>query len=141
MLAMVSGPVPEFVSVAVWAVLVEPTLVLLKVSVVGANPAVGTATPVPVSGTVCVEPDALLALSVTVIDAPRLPDAVGVNLTDTEQVPAGARVVPQVLAVIAKSPAFTPVSAMLAICKVSVPGLERVTLCAALLVPMFWLAN
>ena len=84
---------------------------------------------------------ALLALSVTVTDAPRLPDAVGVNLTDTEQLAAGASDAPQVFAEIEKSPAFTPVIKILPIFNVSVPGLDSVTLCAPLVVPMFWLVK
>jgi hypothetical protein len=98
MLAIVNGPVPELVMVALCAVAATPTTVLGNVRVVGEAAAEGTATPVPVRVTFCVVPDTLLALSVIVRAAPRVPAAVGVKVTEIEQVAAGAKVVPQVLA-------------------------------------------
>jgi hypothetical protein len=137
----VSGPEPEFVRVADWAVLATPILVLLNVSVVGAATAVGTATPVPVNEANCVEPEILLALSVKVTYALRVPDAVGVKLTVTTQLAAGASVRVHVLVVCAKSPAFTPVSVMPLISSVSVPGFFNVIVCVALVTPMLVLLN
>ena len=128
------------VRVEVWAVLPEPIFVLLKVNVVGETAAVGTATPVPVNDPFCVDPETLLALSVIVTEAPRVPDAVGVKLTVITQLAAGANVAPQVL-VCAKSPSFTPVSPMLLISSVSVPVSLSVMVCVALVAPMFVLLN
>jgi hypothetical protein len=79
-------------------------------------------------------------LSVKVTYALRVPDAVGVKLTVTTQLAAGASVAAQVL-VCAKSPAFTPVRVMPLISRVSVPVSFKVTVCVALVVPMFVLVN
>ena len=56
----------------------------------------------------------LLALSVTVNMALRVPIAVGVNVTSIEQLAPAARLAPQ-LFVCAKSPTLVPVKAMLVI--------------------------
>ncbi len=101
MLAIVNGPVPELVMVTLCAAAATPTAVLGNVRVVGEAAAEGTATPVPVRVTVCVVPETLLALSVIVMAAPRVPAAVGVKVTEIEQLAEGAKVVPQVLAEIA----------------------------------------
>ena len=79
------------------------------------------------------------ALSVMVTDAPRLPAAVGVNVTEMLQFPPAATLAPQVL-VCAKSPGLVPATAMLVIVKAAVPVLLSVTDWAALVVPTFWLA-
>src|ERR1035437_8042067 len=98
---------------------------------------IGTPTPVPVRVTVCGDP---AALAVMVTDPLRLPAAVGVNATEMLQLPPAATLAPQVL-VGAKSPAFVPVTAMLAIDRAPDPVLLSVTDWAVLVVPMFWLAN
>ena len=65
-------------------------------------------------------------LSVILIEAVRLPEAVGVNVTLIVQVPFATTVPPHVL-VWAKSPALAPVTAMLVMTKLAFPGLVRVT--------------
>jgi len=75
-------------------------------------------------------------LSVTVIEPVREPVAVGVNVTLIVQDELAARLVPQVL-VWEKS----PLTAMLEIVRVAVPGLLRVTLCGLLRVPKACEAN
>jgi hypothetical protein len=70
-----SGKLPLFDTVTVCAALVVPTAWLLNVNEVGAIP-IATATPVPVSVTVCGLP---VALSVNVIVPLRTPADVGVN--------------------------------------------------------------
>jgi hypothetical protein len=96
MLAIVSGPVPELVSVTVCALAVTPTFVLLNGTTVGESPAVGTPAPVPLSETVCVFPDTLLALSVIVTVAVRVPEAAGLNVTEMVQLVPAMRVAPHV---------------------------------------------
>jgi hypothetical protein len=83
--------------------------------------------PVPVRLTVCGLPE---ALSVTLKVPVRVPDAVGVNVTLMVQFPLAAREPPQVL-LAAKSPP----AAMLVMVRVALPVLDRVTVCAALVVP------
>src|SRR5579884_2564043 len=157
---MVSGPVPELVSVTVTGPFVEPIFVVANaarlqfeaveplphVPVPLASAAVGTATPVPLKDAFWVAPETFPALSVKVRLAPREPAAVGLNATETVQVGCGevtvaASVVPQVFEVMMKSPAFAPVSAMPEMFRTSVPALVRVTFCAAVVVPMFVFAK
>jgi hypothetical protein len=83
-----NGAVPEFVSVAVFAALVVPTVWLAKVRLVGVSVTAG-AVPLPVSGTVCGLPP---ALSVTERLAVRLPVVVGVNVTEMAQLAPAASV-------------------------------------------------
>ena len=81
-------------------------LVLLAVIVNGAG------VPVPVNGTLTL---AFAGAFETMVSCPvRAPTMVGVNLTLTVQVAAGARVAPQVLAEMAKS-GGTPVASVLVI--------------------------
>src|SRR5271165_7023282 len=75
-----------------------------------------------------------------VTDAPRLPAAVGVNVTEMLQFPPTETLAPQVL-VCAKSPGLVPVTAMLLIDRAPVPVLLSVTDWAVLVVPTFWLAK
>jgi hypothetical protein len=84
-----------FLSVATWAALAEPTVVLAKVSVAGVSVTVGTAAaPVPPKATVCGEP---LALSPTLSAAVSVPAAFGLNVTEIVQELPAANVVPQVV--------------------------------------------
>lgn len=89
-----------------------------------------TAAPVPVPArlTICGLP---AALSVMVMDALRLPTALGVNVTVTMQFPPAATMFPQVLFCV-KSPLLAPVTETLVIDKVTLPVLDRVTDCDAL---------
>src|SRR5436305_512601 len=85
--------------------------------------------PVPLRATLCGLP---LAESVMVIAPVRVPDCVGVKLTEILQLAPALTLAGQLL-VCAKSPlAATPL-----IVSVEPPLLVRVTLCAALVVPTF----
>jgi hypothetical protein len=137
MLAIDRAPDPVFFSVTDWAVLVAPTFWLVNVRLPEVSDATGIPTPVPLRVTVCGDPD---ALSVTVTDAPRLPAAVGVNVTEMLQFPPAATLAPHVL-VCAKSPAFVPVTAMLVIDRAPDPVLFSVTAWAVLVAPTFWLVK
>ena len=75
-----------------------PVFCIAKVSDVVLRPSVVEATcPVPLNATVCGEP---VALSVNVTAAERMPEAVGVKVTLTEQLAPDASVAPQLLALI-----------------------------------------
>ena len=93
----------------------------------------GTPTPVPASVKEWGDPAALSAI---VTEAARLPATVGVKVTEMLQLPPAATVAPHVF-VCPKSPLLAPVTAMLVMVSAAVPGLLRVTLCAALDVPTF----
>ena len=69
------------------------------------------------------------------IEALRLPTAVGVNVTLNEQDAEAASVDPQVLPLIAKSPAFAPPIEMLVMLSVAEPVFCRVSSCEELLNP------
>ena len=88
--------------------------------------------PIPLSVTFCGLPT---ALSLTLSAAMRVPDAVGLNLTLMLQLAPAANELPQVW-VWAKFPALVPVIAMLLMVKLVVPVFLRVTVLAALVVPM-----
>src|ERR1039457_756674 len=137
MLVIDRAPVPVLLSVTDWAALVVPRFWLANVRLPAVSETIGTPTPVPERVTVWGDP---AALSVMVTDAPRLPAAVGVKVTEILQFPPAATLAPQVL-VCAKSPALVPVTARLLIRRVAVPVLLSVTDWAALVVPRFWLAN
>lgn len=95
---------------------------------------------VPVSDTTCV-PGVAESLSVSV--AVRVPVALGVKMTLIAQLAPAARVlgsVPQVF-VWPKSMAFAPPSAIPLTVNAALPVLDSVTDCAALAVPVAWLAN
>src|ERR1017187_10410675 len=129
--------VPMLLSVTDWAALVVPTFWLAKVRLPAVSDTIGAPTPVPERVTVWGDP---AALSVMVTDAPRIPAAVGVKVTEMLQLPPAATLAPQVL-VCAKSPRLVPVTARLLIRRVAVPVLLSVTDWAALVVPTFWLAK
>jgi hypothetical protein len=133
MLLIVSAAEPVLDNVSVWGALVVLRAWLLKVTVDGAKLMRGAATPVPVNETICGLP---LALSVTEMEPVRDPAAVGVKVTEIVQVPAAATEVPQVFAWLK-----SPLGAMLLIVKGAVPVLVSVTVWAALVVVMTWLAK
>jgi hypothetical protein len=136
MLVMDRAAFPVLFSVTVWPALVVPRFWLVKVRLVGVAAATG-ALPVPVRVTVCGLPP---ALSVMLTEAVRAPVAAGVNVTLIVQLPLAATELPQVL-VTAKSPGSVPVVPTLVIVKLAFPVLVRVTDCAALVVPRFWLVK
>lgn len=91
--------------------------------------------PVPLSAMVWGLPVASFVMEML---AERPPVAVGVKVTEIVQVAPAANVLGALGQVVvrAKSAAFVPVSAMPAIVSGAEPELVRVTLCAALVVPM-----
>lgn len=119
---IVKVALPVLVSVTCFCGLTVPTVCFPKLRLDGDGVAAG-ARPVPVRLTVCGLP---LALSVTLIDAARAPEAVGVNVTLIVQLAFVARELPQLL-LCAKSPAFVPVMPMLVMLNAAVPLLLSVT--------------
>jgi hypothetical protein len=83
------------------------------------------APPVPDNVMLCGKPAALFGNSV-VMDALRLPVAVGVKVTEKLQLPPAGTLLPQVL-VCVKSPGLVPVMAMVLIARAAVPVLLSVT--------------
>jgi hypothetical protein len=136
MLLMARAAFPVLFNVTTWAVLVVPRFWLVKVRLVVVTPADG-ALPVPARVIVCGLPT---ALSIMLTEAARLPIAAGVNLTLIVQLALAANELPQVLVTV-KSLEFVPVAAMLVMVKLAFPVLVRVTDCAVLVVPRFWLAK
>jgi hypothetical protein len=74
------------------------------------------------------------------MEAERAPANAGAKVTDIVQLAPTPTLLPHVL-VWWKSETLVPVTAMLVIVKAAVPGFESVMVCAALVVPRFWLAN
>src|SRR6266850_1676640 len=83
-LERVSVALPLLVTVKVLTILVVFTVCAPKSRLVGLKEIAGKPVPVPLSGTVCVP---VPALSVIVTVPRRVPVAVGVNVTEIEQVP------------------------------------------------------
>jgi len=94
-------------------------------------------TPVPESGTVCGDPE---ALSLTLIDADRAAASVGVNVIDKMQF-APAASVPAQPFVRPKSPVLAPVSETLEMVSVAPPVLVNVVLCDGDVWPTTVVAN
>jgi hypothetical protein len=94
--------------------------------------------PVPESATDC---GLLLAASVKFNVALRVPVAVGENVTLTVQLDKAARLVPQILLEIAKSPAFVPEMAMLLMLSAVLPLFVRVVVFAPPILPSVTLAQ
>src|SRR5262245_34317418 len=93
-LVIESAAVPEFVRVIDRKVVVLGMLMLANDRRVGFSVTAGVPTPVPVSVTDRGDP---AALSVIVTAAPRLPAAVGVNVTEIAQFAPAATLDPQLL--------------------------------------------
>ena len=98
----------------------------------------GTAVPVPVRVAVWGEPD---ALSATLSVAEKLVAEAGVKVTEILHVLLAARLLPQVLAEMAKSAVFVPVRVTLEIVSAAVPVLERMKVSAVEVVFTVWLAK
>jgi hypothetical protein len=113
-LVKVIGLLPVFETVTLCELLVVPVFWAAKVRLPGLKVSVKVANwPVPVKPTDCGLP---VALSVTEMEALRVPAAVGEKATPTEQLPPAARVVGafgQLLLENEKSPALAPASAKL----------------------------
>jgi hypothetical protein len=106
-LIVIDALVP-FASVDDIAELLDPTLTLPNESEVGLADTDPAAAPVPVNATFC---GLLLAESVKLNVAVRVPDAVGLKITAAAQVCDAATLVLQEFVEILKSPAFVPVIA------------------------------
>lgn len=131
MLVIVSGAVPVLVNVTACEVVVTPIMEFPNVRLVGLKVTAGTGgvTPVPDNVVLSGLDDALV---VKVNEADLAPSVVGVKVTLTTQLLPIAKLVPQGLLEIAKSPAFAPVSAMLVIVTADGPVFVSVTVCGAL---------
>jgi hypothetical protein len=141
MLLIVIAAVPPLVKVTGFGAPPAPTSTLTQFRVVGlteALPPVVEVAPVPDNATVC---GLLLAASVNDSVALRAPVAVGLNATIAAQLAEAARLAPQVLLVMEKSPASAPVMATLLMAIAAVPPLLKVAVCDALLEPTIVLAK
>lgn len=121
---------PVFLSVATWAALVVPIFWLLKFRLATVKLAKGPF-PVPVKLTVC---GLVVALSVKVNEALRVPEPDGVNVTLILQLPFAANELPQVVDS-AKSPALVPLNPIPLMDSVAFPEFVMVTLWDALVEP------
>jgi hypothetical protein len=123
---------PVLERVTAWAALLVPTAWLANVRLLGEKLTVAeVATPVPVRATLW-EP--VPALSVTVTEALREPEAVGVKVTLMVQLPPAATLEPQLL-LWAKSPGLEPPSEMPEMLSAAFPVLFTVTAFAVLVEP------
>ena len=139
-LLMVTDDFVVFVNVADCAALVDPTAVLGKLREVGdaVTLPLDVLPPVPDSATVC---GLFEAVSETVRVAARVPVVLGLNATDTLQLADAARLDPQVLLVIVKSPGLVPVTATLLMVIDEVVPFFRVAVCAVLVEPTLTVPN
>lgn len=131
MLLMVKGAVPLFVSVTDVGILATPTTCDEKLRLVDDRTTDG-ATPVPLSGTICV---AETALSITMSEPASLPVVAGVKVTTIGQLAPGATEVPQ------KSLAVkSPLVVMLPGPRVRtwLPMVVKVTIWLGLVAPTSW---
>jgi hypothetical protein len=127
-----SAALPVLDRVTACELVEEFTMVAAKVSEAGEMPARGAGVvPVPVKLTVWVLPVASLLLSVTVNVPVRAPAAVGLKVTLMVQEPPAVTLLPQLLA-----SEKSPLMATLATASAAPPVLLRVTVCAALVVPV-----
>jgi hypothetical protein len=94
--------------------------------------------PVPVKFTVC---GLLLAVSLMLTVPVRVPDAWGVNVRLSVQVPLTPKLEPHVLEARVKSPLFVPPNVKPVKLRVAVPVLVIVTGCVALVVSTAWFEN
>jgi hypothetical protein len=129
MLLKFSGKFPLFDTVTVCPALVVPSAWLPNVNEVGAIP-IATATPVPVSVTVCGLP---VALSVNVIVPVRAPAAVGVNVIGNVHGFASTAMLGHCANV---APAKSPVIAMLVNVTAVLPVFDTVNVSGVLVNPM-----
>jgi hypothetical protein len=135
-LLMVMEEAVPFVNVADCAALVDPTAVLGNPSDVGDTVTLppDVLPPVPDNATVC---GLLLDESETVSVAARDPLVLGLNAMETLQLAAAARLLPQVLLEITKSPGFVPVTDTLLMVIEELDPFLSVAVCDALVEPTF----
>jgi hypothetical protein len=130
---MVSGALPLLVSCAVCTALVLPVVAInVKEAGVIETIGAGTAVPVPVSETVCGEPEALSAMESVALKAAA---DEGVKVIEMRQFEPAASDVPQVL-VCEKLLAPVPPRVMAVMLSAALPVLLSVTVCAALETPL-----
>jgi hypothetical protein len=129
-LLMTSKPEPVLVTFTITGELAVPTSCAAKPMFEGATETPGNA-PTPVKGTRCGLPG---ALSTTLMDAVRLPGAVGLSVTLRLQALPLSRDGGQLL-VCLKSVALGPVRLMFEIPSGPSPVFDTVTVCAALVIP------
>jgi hypothetical protein len=124
---------PVLVSATVCAVLLVPC-VALRLTAVGLMETAGApaAVPVPESTAICGLP---AALSVTTNAAVRTPVAVGLKVSETMQLALAAKVAPQLLDAMAKSPALVPPRAMPLMFNIAPPVFPMVTAIGELVDP------
>jgi hypothetical protein len=134
-LVTITAFVPLLVTVTVNGALVVPTVSSPKFTGEGD---IAISLPLPLKAIVC---GLMQALSVTTIDPERVPTAAGVKVTDIVHFPPAARLLPHPFAVIVKSLAFVPPTAMLEIVRGAPPGLLSVRFRGALAVLMGVLGN
>jgi hypothetical protein len=132
MLVMVRAEVPPLLKVTDFGELVEPIATLAKVMLVGAIDTPPALEPVAVPDR---ETCSNVPLAETARVAEREPDDVGLNKTPMVQLPAAARLAPQELLAITKSPAFGPESPTAPSDPAEALVLLSVTVWAALEVP------
>jgi hypothetical protein len=137
---MLSVVVPPFVNVTTFCAPTPPTATDTQLRLAGLTDALPDVelVPVPVRLTVC---GLLVAESVKLRLAVRVPVAAGLNTTEAEQLVAAARLVPHVLLEMLKSPGFVPVIAMLLMLMEELVPFDSVTDCAPLLDPVLMLPN
>jgi hypothetical protein len=139
MLLRVIELVPPFVSVTAFAAPLLPTATDTQFRLAGETEALPEpVAPVPDSATAC---GLLLALSVKFSVALLAPVAPGLKVTETVQFDEAARLLPQVLLEIEKSPAFVPEIAMLLIVIDEASPFDKVADFAALVEPVVMLPN
>src|ERR1700730_506803 len=139
--AMCSGPVPELVRVMILAATATPCVTVPKETLLGVSfttgvPGGGDA-PVPVN---CTDWGETGASSLMVRLAVRWPAPSGENVTATLQVEATGYAPEQALATW-KSAGFAPLGRTEEMCRVALPALVTVMLCAGLLLPCVVLAK
>ena len=130
-LVISSKPVPVFCKIVFMAELVTPTAVLGKVSEAGLK-LTAAAVPVPLTGTLCGEPE---ALSVNTMAEDRAPVEDGVNTTDTVQVPPEGATDAHPVGVGTKSPELVPCETIDVMVSAALPELVTVKVCGAEVVP------
>src|SRR5215213_3200526 len=116
------------------------TAVRAKVTLPGSIAATASV-PLPLSGTSCVAPTTLPALSVYRRNADRRPTPAGLNVTSVVQLAPAAMSDGQLLAPFTKSPALGPVTLTEASLRSASPVLVSVTVWAPLVVPRRWPTN
>jgi hypothetical protein len=139
-LLIVRVEVPVFLSVIAFGAPLFPIATETQFKEVGLTDALPepVAAPVPLRATVW---GLLVAESVKLRVAERAPDAVGLNTTEAVQEPAAARLAPQVLIAMLKSPAFAPDIATLLMVIAELSPFESVADFEALVEPTFVLPN